>query len=387
MRPVYVAGVGLHPFGRFAEKSLTALGTHAVRAALADAGVGRGGFGAAFCGSVYGGVAAGHKVLTALGLSGVPIVNVEAGCASGGAALALGATAVASGRHDAVLVFGLEKMPRGIIRSSFFEPWREEAGLAATPAYFALRAQRLMLESDVRLEDLARVSAKNHRHGVANPYAMYRRALSVEEILASPVVCEPLRLLMLCAPNEGAAAVVLSAQPTPVRVAAAALRSHHAGSVLGEHTPLSGLADDGVPTPTEMAAADAYAEAGLGPGDLHLVELQDTDAAREILSAEELGLCARRGGGRWVRDGGGEMASRLPINPSGGLLSAARRLGPRPDRRAHLAAPRRGGAAPGARRARRARAHGGPRRERLRRYTGDPRPCLGSGTDGETAAR
>ena len=82
MRPVYVAGVGLHPFGRFAEKSLTALGTHAVQAALADAGVGRGGFGAAFCGSVYGGVAAGHKVLTALGLAGVPIVNVEAGCAS-----------------------------------------------------------------------------------------------------------------------------------------------------------------------------------------------------------------------------------------------------------------------------------------------------------------
>ena len=327
MRPVYVAGVGLHPFGRFAEKSLTALGTHAVRAALADAGVGRGGFGAAFCGSVYGGVAAGHKVLTALGLSGVPIVNVEAGCASGGAALALGAAAVASGRHDCVLVFGLEKMPRGIIRSSFFEPWREEAGLAATPAYFALRAQRLMLESDVRLEDLARVSAKNHRHGVANPYAMYRRALSVEEILASPVVCEPLRLLMLCAPNEGAAAVVLSAQPTPVRVAAAALRSHHAGSVLGEHTPLSGLADDGVPTPTEMAAADAYAEAGLGPGDLHLVELQDTDAAREILSAEELGLCAKRGGGRWVRDGGGEMASRLPVNPSGGLLSKGEPLG------------------------------------------------------------
>jgi len=327
VRPVYISGVGIHSFGRFPEKSVTALGAQAVRTALADAGLRRGDFQAAFCGTVYSGVAAGHKVLTALGLCGVPIVNVEAGCASGGAALALGAAQVASGRHDCVLVFGLEKMPRGIIRSSFFEPWREEAGLAATPAYFALRAQRLMRESDVRLEDLARVSATNHRHGVANPHAMYRKALSVEEILASPVVCEPLRLLMLCAPNEGAAAVVLSAQPTPVRVAAAALRSHHAGSVLGEHTPLSGLADDGVPTPTEMAAADAYAEAGLGPGDLHLVELQDTDAAREILSAEELGLCAKRGGGRWVRDGGGEMASRLPVNPSGGLLSKGEPLG------------------------------------------------------------
>jgi len=327
MRPVYVRGVGIHSFGRFPDATVTALGCHAVRAALADAGIGRGGFQAAFCGTVYSGVAAGHKVLTALGLSGVPIVNVEAGCASGGAALALGAAQVASGRAERVLVFGMEKMPRGIIRSSFFEPWREEAGLAATPAYFALRAQRLMLESDVTVDDLARVSVKNHRHGVANPHAMYRKAISTAEILASPVVCEPLRLLMLCAPNEGAAAVVLSAEPSPVRVAAAALRSHHAGSVLGEHTPMSGLAEDGVLAPTEMAARDAYEEAGVGPEDVDVVELQDTDSGREILSAEELGLCPRGGGGRWVRDGGGEMGSRRPVNPSGGLLSKGEPLG------------------------------------------------------------
>lgn len=330
MRPVYVAGVGIHAFGRFADETVTQLGQHAVRAALAEAGVGRGGFQAAFCGTVYSGVAAGHKVLTGLGLSGVPTVNVEAGCASGGAALALGAAQIASGRHDTVLVFGMEKMPRGIIRSSFFEPWREEAGLSPAPAYFALRAQRLMQESDVAVEDMARVSEKNHRHGADNPYAMYRKPMSVAEILASPVVCEPLRLLMLCAPNEGAAAVVLSARPhgtPPIRVVAAALRSHLAGSVLGEHTPMSGIADDGVPTPTEMAARDAYAEAGLGPEDLHVVELQDTDAGREILSAEELGLCPRGGGGRWVRDGGGTMTSHLPVNPSGGLLSKGEPLG------------------------------------------------------------
>jgi acetyl-CoA acetyltransferase len=327
VRPVYVSGVGIHAFGRFPDLSLTALGCHAVRAALTDAGIGRGGFQAAFCGTVYGGVATGHKVLTALGLSGVPIVNVEAGCASGGAALALGAARVASGQCDAVLVLGLEKMPRGIIRSTFFDPWREEAGLAATPAYFALRAQRLMRESDVSLADLARVSEKNHRHGVANPYAMYRKAISVDAILASPVVCEPLRLLMLCSPNEGAAAVVLSARPSAVRVAAAALRSHHAGSVLGEHTPMSGLVDEDAPTPTEMAARDAYEAAGLDPSDLDVVELQDTDAGREILSAEELGICAKHGGGGWVRGGGGEMTSSLPVNPSGGLLSKGEPLG------------------------------------------------------------
>jgi len=280
---------------------------------------------------VYGGVASGHKVFTALGLSGGPIVNVEAGCASGGAALALGAAQIASGRAERVLVLGLEKMPRGMIRSSFFEPWREEAGLAATPGYFALRAQRLMRESDVRLEDLARVSVTNHAHGVHNPNAMYRKPVTVEQVLASAAVCEPLRLLMLCSPNEGAAAVVLSATPPAdgpaIRIAAAQVRSHLAGNVLGEHTPLSGLVDDGMPTPTEMAARAAYEEAGLGPDELDVVELQDTDAARHILSAEELGLCPRGGGGGWLRDGGGEMTSRLPVNPSGGLLSKGEPLG------------------------------------------------------------
>jgi acetyl-CoA acetyltransferase len=266
-----------------------------------------------------------------LGLSGIPIVNIEAGCASGGAALALGAAQIATGRYERVLVFGLEKMPRGMIRSSFFEPWREEAGLAATPGYFALRAQRLMRESDVRLEDLARVSVTNHAHGVHNPNAMYRKAVTVAEVLASPLVCEPLRLLMLCAPNEGAAAVVLSARPPAdgpaIRVAAAEVRSHLAGNVLGEHTPLSGLVTDDVPTPTELAARAAYEQAGLGPSDLGVVELQDTDAAREILSAEELGLCPRGGGGRWVRDGGGTMSASVPVNPSGGLLSKGEPLG------------------------------------------------------------
>jgi acetyl-CoA acetyltransferase len=228
-----------------------------------------------------------------------------------------------------VLVFGIEKMPKGIIRSSFFEPWREEAGLAATPAYFALRAQRLLLDGDVTVDDLARVSVKNHDYGVHNPFAMYRRSMSLEEILASPVVCEPLRLLMLCAPNEGAAALVLSARPGPgrVRVAAAALRSHLSGSVLGEHTPLSGLDDDAVPPPTTLAARAAFTTAGIEPSDVDLAEVQDTDAARELLSLEELGLVPAGESGAWIRGGGGGPGSPLPVNVSGGLLSKGEPLG------------------------------------------------------------
>jgi len=327
---VEVAGVGLHPFGRF-DTTLTELGVTAVRAALDDAGIhGRDGFQAAFCGTAYGGVAAGHKVLAALGLTGGPIVDVEAGCASGAAALMLAASAIRAGQYDTVLVFGIEKMPKGIIRSSFFEPWRERAGLAATPAYFALRAQRLMRDSGVTREDLAAVVVKNRRHGVANPDAMFRREVRPEEVLASRVVCDPLHLWMLCSPNEGAAAVVLRRGPATrgaVRVEAAVLRSHLPGNVLGEATPLCGLVSDDVPAPSTLAADDAYEAAGLGPEDLDVVECQDTDAARELLAYEELRLCPPGRSAAMLRAGETALGGRLPVNPSGGLLSKGEPLG------------------------------------------------------------
>src|SRR5438067_2304130 len=213
MTAVEVAGIGLHPFGRFEDKTVTDMGVTAVRQALADAGVDRHGFQAAFCGTAYSGVAAGHRVLDALGATGGPIVDVEAGCASGGAAVMMAASAIAAGQYDTVLVFGMEKMPKGIIRSSFFAPWQEEAGMAATPAYFALRAQRLMRESGVTRDHLAAVVVKNRRQGVHNPDAMFRGEVTAEEVLASRLVCEPLHLWMLCSPNEGAAALVLRRAP------------------------------------------------------------------------------------------------------------------------------------------------------------------------------
>ncbi len=325
---VEIAGVGMHAFGRFEDETVVDLGAAAVRAALADAGIGGTGFQAAYCGTVYSGVAAGHKVLTALGRTGMPIVNIEAGCASGAAALDLGVAAIRAGRYDCVLVFGMEKMPRGIIRSTFFEPWREEAGLAVTPAYFALRAQRLMLESGVTRQMLADVSVKNHRNGVGNPKAMFRREFTRQEVLEAKMVCDPLTLFMLCSPNEGAAAVVLRrGTGTGVSIAASALRSHLPGSVLGEHTPLCGLVDDDAPPPTTLAARAAFAEAGMGPADLDLCEVQDTDSARELNSYEELGFCERGGAGDYFAAGHSQMTGRLPVNPSGGLLSKGEPLG------------------------------------------------------------
>lgn len=323
---VEVAGVGMHPFGRF-DAGLVELGVHAVRAALAEAGSRR--IDAAFCGTAYGGVATGHRVLGALGLTGPPIVDVEAGCASGGAALELAAASIRAGRFERVLVFGVEKMPKGVIRSSFFEPWQEVAGLTPAPAYFALRARRLMIDTGITEGDLARVVVKNRRHGAHNPDALFRQEVTADDVLGSRVVCDPLRLFMLCSPDEGAAAVVLrrgEEGSSAVELRSAVLRSHLPGSVLSEATPLSGD-DESVTPPTTLAARQAYEEAAVEPGDVDVVECQDTDAARELLAWQELGLCEPGEQAKILESGEFALGGRLPVNPSGGLLSKGEPLG------------------------------------------------------------
>jgi acetyl-CoA acetyltransferase len=187
-----------------------------------------------------------------------------------------------------------------------------------------------MRESGVTKEHLARVVVKNRANGADNPNAMFQKATTADDVLASRVVCEPLHLHMLCSPNEGAAAVVLR-RATPgdqgVRIAAAALRSHLPGSVLGEATPMSGIDDTGITPPSTLAADAAYAEAGVGPDELDVVECQDTDAARELLGYEELRLCERGGSAALLERGETERGGRRPVNPSGGLLAKGEPLG------------------------------------------------------------
>src|SRR5580704_281275 len=329
MTGVEIAGIGIHPFGRHGDKTATAMGAEAVRAALDEAGTTR--FEAAFCGTAYGGIASGHRVLGALGLTGGPIVDIEAGCASGAAALSLAAGAIRAGQYETVLVFGVEKMPKGVIRSSFFAPWQEEAGLTPAPAYFALRAQRLMVDSAVTKDHLAQVVVKNRRNGVHNPDAMFNAEVEAADVLASRVICEPLHLWMLCSPNEGAAAIVLRrADDTTagsVTLASARLRSHLPGSVLGEATPLSGIDDTDIVPPSTLAARDAYEEAGLGPADVDVVECQDTDAARELLAYQDLGLCEPGEQAQLLTSDATRIGGTLPVNPSGGLLSKGEPLG------------------------------------------------------------
>jgi acetyl-CoA acetyltransferase len=186
-----------------------------------------------------------------------------------------------------------------------------------------------MRERGITKDDLARVVVKNRAHGAHNPDAMYRSETTAETVLASRLVCEPLHLHMLCSPNEGAAAVVLRRANAAgvVRLDAAVLRSHLPGSVLGEATPLAGIDDSDITPPTTLAADAAYAEAGIGPDDVDVAEVQDTDAARELLGWEELGLCAPGDQARALAAGDASMGGRRPVNPSGGLLSKGEPLG------------------------------------------------------------
>jgi acetyl-CoA acetyltransferase len=166
---------------------------------------------------------------------------------------------------------------------------------------------------------------------VHNPNAMFRKEVTAEEVLGSRLVCDPLHLFMLCSPNEGAAAVVLrranGGGDGRVLLSSAVLRSHLPGSVLGEATPMAGVDDADIPPPSTLAAQDAYEEAGVGPDDVDVVECQDTDAARELLAWQELGLC-EPGEQRAILDSGdAALGGRRPVNPSGGLLSKGEPLG------------------------------------------------------------
>ena len=291
------------PSGASTASSTTDMGVVAVRAALREAGVGKGGFQAAFCGTAYGGVATGHKVLSRMGLTGMPIVDVEAGCASGGAALMLAAGAIRAGQYDTVLVFGTEKMPKGIIRSSFFEPWQEEAGLAATPAFFALRAQRLMLTSGVTKDHLARVVVKNRRHGASNPDAMYQKETSVEEVLALARrvrAAAPLHVVLAQRGRGGRGAAPRRPgrrrRAAPVTLAAAVLRSHIPGPVLSESTPLAGLADDDVPAPSTLGRHRRLRGGGARSEPISTWSSARTPMPHASFSPAKSSACASRAG-------------------------------------------------------------------------------------------
>lgn len=330
MKDVVIAGVGIHPFGRFPE-GYREIGEVAARDALADAGVGLTDVDMVLVANVGAEMAKGHNIIDRIGRTGVPVINVEAACASSGSALFMAAKMVESGSAEVVLCLGVEKAPRGFIASSGFDQWQIENGLGVNPMYFAIQAQELLAATDATADDLADVSVKNHRHAVHNPNAMYRAEVTREQVLASKPICPPLTLLMLCAPNEGAAAVVLMSR------AAASKRRVAAPVTLAGLGLVSRSADDWfVPAPayqatrtslSTRAAGLALEDAGISIDDVDLVECQDTDAGSELIAYSDLGLCKPGDEAALLRSGATALGGRIPVNVSGGLLSKGEPLG------------------------------------------------------------
>lgn len=332
MREVCVIGIGIHKFGRFPDKTFIDLGATATIEALKDANVSWNKIQAAYCGSVYSGSGSGSNMLAEVGLSGIPIMGIEAACAAGGVSFKLGYQAIAHGEYDMVLAVGFEKMPRGFIVSPRFQEWEREMGMGVNPIWMALAARRHMAEYGTTPEHFGKVSMKSHKNGALNPNAMYRKAMTLEEIMNSPMVCDPLRLFMLCAPNEGAAAAILCTEEKakqytthPVTIFASELRSsmHESDRNLG----MKYAGRTRKPTVVQRVSKAAYEAAGIEPRDLSLVELQDTDAGSEIIYTEELGLCKEGEGGRLLDEGATEIKGRIPVNASGGLIAKGEPVG------------------------------------------------------------
>lgn len=335
MRDVAIIGVGIHKFGRF-DKSYSEIGSEAIRMALTDAGIEWSQVQAAYAATASRDLPlnAGPKVAQVLGRTGIGISGVDAACASGGVALNNGVNAIKSGSCDICAVFGIEKIPSGLLDPGpRYERWQIEMGLSTNPSYWALSAVRHMHEYGTTEVHLAKVAYKNHGYSVHNPYAMYQKKFTLEQILNSPVVCWPMRLLETCPPNEGAAAVILcsaekAAQFTtkPVYVAASVHKlAMYSADLRAPVVQMSARVKND--NPTIVASRKAYEQAGIGPEDIDCAEVQDTDAFMELTHYEELGFCAEGEAGKMIDSGATELGGRIPVNLSGGLISKGEPIG------------------------------------------------------------
>ena len=322
---VYVVGAGMTAFGRHEGTRVAELGQHAVRAALQDASLDYSAVEIAYCGHVMQGTTAGQKVLYGVGMTGIPIFNVENACASGTSAVRAAAMAVGSGMVKVALAVGFEAMGRGAIPTRGDERL-EGAGRAGVPALPALFAG-LFLEHSRRygttVEQMAMVSVKNRAYGAKNPRAQFHDPVTVDEVLASREVAPPLRLLMCCPTTSGAAAAVLASGDVargtrrPIRIVASVLQSDPS---FGGGDALAGITEINT-----RAMRTAYEQAGIGPDQLDCAEVHDCFSIAEIVHYENLGLCARGEGGRFIEQG--LAGARVRMSTSGGLLAKGHPLG------------------------------------------------------------
>ncbi len=343
MRDVVVAGVGMHPWGKWG-RNFVEYGRAAVADALEDGGVDWQDVefvsGADTIRNGYPGFIAGATFAQAMGWTGVPVASSYAACASGATAMSVARDRIRAGACEIALVVGADTTPKGFFKpvegpDRFTDPdWLRFHLLGATnPTYFALYARRRMDLYGATDEDFALVKVKNAKHGLANPKARYRKEVTVEEVLSSPMVADPLRLLEICATSDGGAAVILMSQEEAERRGVADTLKVAAISTVTPTYPNTVLdlpefatdsaAVSAAPELTYRAAisAAAYEEAGLGPDDIDLAEVYDLSTALELDWVESLGLCKEGEAEQLVRAGETSIGGRIPVNTSGGLSS------------------------------------------------------------------
>jgi len=342
LRDVYVVGVGMTPFGRHEDKTVIDLGSWAIRDALQDAGLPFEAVEAAWCGHVGQGSTAGQKVVGAVGQTGIPVMNVENACASGTTAFRGAYMQVASGISDVALAVGFERMGRGALPmpktpgekpqappERKAKPEGKKSGKKPVPPFPGLFAGMFRIHSErhgTTVEQMAKVGVKNHHNGTLNPRAQYRDECTVEEVLESREIADPLTLLMCCPTGSGSAAAILcsedvarQAEGNAIRILASTLVSESANT-----------ANDPMHAVTEIntrAAGTAYDLAGVGPEDVNVCELHDCFAIAEIVHYENLGFCERGEGGRFIDEGMSSIGGQVTVNPSGGLLAKGHPLG------------------------------------------------------------
>ena len=333
MSDVFIIGIGIHPFGRTPQRSGLEQGAVAARAALADAGMSWKDVQYAFGGSSSAGNA--DTLVNQLGLSGVPFINVANGCATGGSALLGAYMALRSGQADVAMAIGFDKHEHGAFVVNPGEwglgNWYGEVGLALTTQFFAMKLKRYMHEFGITDDALVRVAVKAFANGALNPHAWRRKALSYEEVAQSPMLNDPLRKYMFCSPAEGAVALVLGNAAAvrrfggkPVMLRAAAIRTRSFGSF---EVFSASLALGRAPSPSVTASRAAYEMAAVGPEDVDVAQLQDTESGAEIMHMAENGFCRDGDQEAMLREGVTSIHGRLPINTDGGCLANGEPIG------------------------------------------------------------
>ncbi|HLF04640.1 MAG TPA: thiolase family protein [Dehalococcoidia bacterium] len=330
-REVMVVGVGLHPFGRFRDKDLATLAREAVLSALKDSGVSWKDIPVAYFGHVYyHGMSVGETALGPLGLTGIPIINVENACCSGSSAFWQAYWGIASGIFDLALAFGAEKVPSGPVTVTAADSPDRYIGGDHMMAGYALRARRYMAETGAPAQALAQVAVKARQLASMNPFAHRKDTYTVEQVLASRLVADPLTLFQCCPTSEGAAAAVLCAREAldqygvdagrAIRVAAATLTSGSFNGKGSDHSAFS-------PYRTERAGQQAYEMSGLGPEDVDLVQVHDAATIAEFQHLEALGLVPQGEGWRATLEGRTALGGAIPTNTDGGLLAMGHPFG------------------------------------------------------------